>query len=446
MKNNEVEFVPSGLAACFINNIEVRLLAMSLDGIKIRISQKLTRVLCLKICFYQFKNYAYEEVQVEDFSIICEERESFCYKYKILIKDKAYSRRAADIVQDYSTYAVLKNYGYENEFSEHMVSYPAEKDVEFFNIYQEQKKAWMNGFVYPDFTQKFLEDIELAIEINNDYLYEKFIHNSAEEFQKQYLQENYAYDYLWFHKNISRIYIGNEFCHNLFPSYSTLFKLLNKAYNEKLNITVCFTYMTQGCINKYKDILEKVFNWCVINDFKIEIVINDWGMIDLCRGKSHYFQLNLGILLNKRKKDPRYVYKKGYEENKELICENSLNGRDFRLFLKEYKINRYEYESCGYKIKIPEGNHSLHMPFYITNTSQYCTLYAMCRNSNRGKQIFVKECPKYCTDYMFSYPKHLKMVGRYNSLFAFDEIILRDSSILKEYLKKGIDRIVLNYI
>lgn len=113
---------------------------------------------------------------------------------------------------------------------------------------------------------------------------------------------------------------------------------------------------------------------------------------------------------------------------------------------EENKIKRYEYENCGYEISIGEGKHSLQIPYYVTNTSQYCTLYAMCNNLDRGKQELVKSCPKYCRDYVFAYPKHLKMVGKYNSLFAFDDTLLKDINKLEKYISMGIDRIVLNFI
>ena len=164
------------------------------------------------------------------------------------------------------------------------------------------------------------------------------------------------------------------------------------------------------------------------------------------KGKTDIFNFVLGVLLNKRKKDPRYIYKNGYKENKKTMAKNNLNSTRFNNFLKGYNINRYEYEVCGYKIDIAKGNHSLQLPFYQTNTSQYCPLYAMCKNQDRGKQTLVKCCPKYCTDYIFAYPKHLKMVGRYNSLFAFDYTILKNKKLLKEYIREGIDRIVLNFI
>ena len=64
---------------------------------------------------------------------------------------------------------------------------------------------------------------------------------------------------------------------------------------------------------------------------------------------------------------------------------------------------------------------------------------------DRGNQKLVKNCPKYCLDYVFVYPKHLKMVGRYNSLFAFDDTLLKKPKELEEYIKSGIDRIVLNF-
>ena len=131
---------------------------------------------------------------------------------------------------------------------------------------------------------------------------------------------------------------------------------------------------------------------------------------------------------------------------------------------KEYGIARFEWESCGYDMAFPVGKNSLHLPFYQTNTSQYCTLYAKCTTGERGKQKLVKQCPGFCKDYAFLYPDHLKMVGRYNSLFALDSRIFEDdpgfeSGIenevgmktgIKEMVQKwktaGTDRLVVNLL
>ena len=96
-------------------------------------------------------------------------------------------------------------------------------------------------------------------------------------------------------------------------------------------------------------------------------------------------------------------------------------------------------------MKIAVGNHSLHIPFYQTNTSQFCTLYAVCTTNDRGNQNLVKNCSRYCEEYVFLYPKHLKAIGRYNSIFGFDDSILSNTDELNYYLENGIDRIVLNF-
>ena len=127
------------------------------------------------------------------------------------------------------------------------------------------------------------------------------------------------------------------------------------------------------------------------------------------------------------------------------LAENNLNCGFYQDYLKKtFDIQRFEFESCGYKVTIPDGHHSLHLPFFQTNTSQYCTLYAVCRYGDREKQKLPENCPKYCEQKVFLYPKHLKMVGRYNSLFGYDEKILWDEKQLQDYLEQGIDRIVVN--
>ena len=44
------------------------------------------------------------------------------------------------------------------------------------------------------------------------------------------------------------------------------------------------------------------------------------------------------------------------------------------------------------------------------------------------------------------YPKHLKLVGRYNSLFGYDAKILEDPAILEYYLNQGITQLVMNWM
>lgn len=446
MIKEEIESIPSGLVSCIINNKEVTILKMSTESLTIRVLEKIEYIKLLKISFYNFKDYKYKEIEIKNFTINNEDKDEFYYTYDIFIDDKDYVENVKYIFRDYSKYVNLKVFGEENEFSKEMTGYPREKDYEFYEYYNTQKKEWISNLNYKNFNMDVLNSIEMAITLDNDDLYEKYIDNDKESFKEYYFKKNFLENHMLFKKNIERLYIGNEFCHNLFPSINDLIKMLEKAKEESLNVTLCFTYIRECYIQKTKDIIEEVYDWCKINNFKIEIVINDWGMLKLLKSKENYFTLCLGNLLNKRKKDPRYIYKNGYEKNKELLSLNSLNNKKFREFLKDNNIERYEYESCNYKIAIPEGKHSLHFPFYMTNSSQYCPLYAMCTTMNRGNQKLVKVCPKYCREYVFLYPKHLKMIGKYNSLFAFDDTLLKDKDVLEYYINNNINRLVLNFL
>ena len=114
------------------------------------------------------------------------------------------------------------------------------------------------------------------------------------------------------------------------------------------------------------------------------------GLLELLRERKEWKEEKealvpcMGTLLNKRKKDPRMGYKQGETG---YFRENSLNAEFYRTYLRDtFGIRRYEWESCGYRQEFPEGKNSIHVPFYQTNTSQYCTLYAACKNGERGKQ------------------------------------------------------------
>ncbi|MDR3597513.1 hypothetical protein [Clostridium sp.] len=444
MEREEVELLPSGLVSCLLDNREVRILRISPKKLTVRVAEEIEKIDSIKVVFYIFDECRYEEVIIKDFDIIEKRKGEFSLIYVFSIEVLEYLHNVRNVFRNYSKYIMLKAFGDGNEFSKEMVEYPTELDYEFYKYYLEQKKDWMSELNYPDWNESIKDSVELSITLDNDILYKKYMDKDIKAFKNDYLKENFASNHKLFQKDITRLYIGNEFCHNLFPEVKLLKKMMQKAKEEKLSITLCFTYMRDCYIEKTKDVISEIYNWCDENNRSIEIIVNDFGMLKLVEDKTDYFKLSLGVLLNKRKKDPRYIYKKGYTHKS--AAENSLNSSIFNKFLKDCKIERYEYENCGHKISIAEGCHSLHIPFYQTNTSQYCPLYAMCTSMDRGNQKLVTNCPKYCKDYVFAYPKHLKMVGRYNSLFAFDDTLLKNTKELEYYIDNGIDRIVLNFI
>lgn len=445
MNKEEVEILPSGVVTCMLNGREVNIVKVSPEKITIRISEEVKEVKKLLLAFYIFDKCRYEEVAVYDYKVISKIEKEFYYTYTFTVSGDDYRKNVKDVFNRYFKYVMLKNCGEDNEFSREMVDYPAELDYDFYNLYIDQKKDWVSNLNYEEFDERITSFVELAISLDNEDLYNSYLSKDFKTFYKDYLKDNFIENHKLFKEGFSRLYVGNEFCHNLFPRDEVLIKILEKAKKENLKITLCFTYIRDLYIERNKELLDRVYSWARNIDIKIEIVINDWGMIELLNDKLDYLEPTLGILLNKRRKDPRILYKKGVKENKELMSENSTNCLSYTKFLRKNNISRFEYETCGYEIKVPEGKHSLHLPFYQTNTSQFCPLYAMCTFQDRGNQKLVTSCPRYCRDYVFAYPKHLKMVGLYNSLFGFDDTVLKDAEKLKYYIEKGIDRLVLNF-
>ena len=288
------------------------------------------------------------------------------------------------------------------------------------------------------------------MELDRPELYERYLSMKFRDFMDWYWNMNGAKELGKRMTVPERIYVGNAFCHLLFPEKRQLFEIFKKAESEGLAVTVTFSYLREFMLKPVEKLLDELEEWCRNRETFLEIAANDWGLLELLRERKEWKEEKevlvpcMGTLLNKRKKDPRMGYKQGETG---YFRENSLNAEFYRTYLRDtFGIRRYEWESCGYRQQFPEGKNSIHVPFYQTNTSQYCTLYAACKNGERGKQELPESCPGYCREKVFLYPKHLKMVGRYNSLFALDESTVSGMEDTEGWKEKRIDRIVVNLL
>lgn len=479
--------IPFGLLGGFCDHLEIRITGLSEEGFSFRVPEKIEKAACLEICFFDFSADCYRKVQLaeKEREMKLTEETPFFFIYSVWTKNGEYREQVKRLVKGYDHYISLKLTGDDAYLSEKMVGYPTELDEIYAEDFAEQKKEW---FCYNE--DREYPEFDLAITLDRPKLYQAFLEKDWTDFCEDYWEENFLEHHPLHKKKITRIYVGNQFCHNLFPEKKQLFQILDKAAENQLGVTIAFSYIRDNLLEETGELLQKLEAWCQSRDLgmadtvrdadrknaalceesdressqiKLEIIVNDWAMPALLKGKTHLIPV-LGILLNKRRKDVRLPYvtaksrdvlcdtKSGagqestvVENGVDRLAENNLNCGFYQNYLNHtFNIQRYEFESCGYQITIPEGRHSLHLPFFQTNTSQYCTLYAICRYGDRGKQHLPENCPRYCETKVFLYPKHLKMVGRYNSLFGYDDTILWDETLLKQYLENGIDRVVLN--
>lgn len=527
---NGITMIPFGLLSGFMDGKEIRIIELAEEGFRFRLSEKAARPESFLICFYDMEEAEYHEIELRDYIFekykdektqkesyfkvnikenteetevndegMIPEFTEFCTEYIVRVDNEEYRREVRKLQGQYSRYIRLKLEEDDEELARALTGYPEKKTTDYYSMenflksdcelqtkcetkyeitcetkYEEKSAQKL------DQKDGVLNGAEVTLEIDRPELYKEYLSIDVEQFSKQCREWN------WLAKNISkfeklkksqflrpdRIYIGNQFCHLLFPDEKTLFAMMEKAHSESLKITVAFSYIREFMLESVEELVAHLGQWCREKDTSIEILVNDWAMADIVAkqnarlttptistkaiastvfsavsdnavDKKTYLIPCLGVLLNKRKKDPRFPYKKG---NKTLYQQNNLNADFYREYLeKEFGILRYEWESCGYEQKFPQGQNSLHLPYYQTNTSQYCPLYAICTTGNRGAQHLVKECPHYCNTYTLSYPENMNMLGRFNSLFGVDKELLDCPENLKGYIEAGVDRLVVSW-
>lgn len=445
---NGVSMIPFGLLAGFADQNEIRIIELAENGFRFRTakdSETLTgKIKCFRICFYDDEISDYREILLREYQVEKPEEEKFYFTYSVFTKQEDFRKEVQGLLRRYTRYIHLKTEEDDAALAEALTGYPAEKDEIFAKNLTEQKNIWFQDVPETKLAEVLCEAQEFALELDRPELYRMYLEENIQDFMKHYWEQTF----FAFSGEIQecvpdRLYIGNQFCHLLFPEEKTLKFLLDKAYREGLAITIVYTYVRENLLKNTEKMLHMVDNWCEEKQKDVEIVVNDWAVLSMVK-KTPHLKLCMGTLLNKRKKDPRMKYKKGARE---FYSENSLNADFYRDFLREKcGFQRFEWESCGYHQRFPKGKNSLHFPFYQTNTSQYCPLHAICTEGERGKQSFVENCPHFCEKYTLTYPEHLHMIGRYNSLFGLDLETLMHPEILKEKEEAGIDRLVLGVI
>lgn len=461
MMKNGISMIPFGLLSGFMDGKEIRIIELAEEGFRFRLSEKVASPESFLVCFYDMEQADYHEIEIRNYTIeednVSSELVEFCMEYTVLVNSESYRQEVRKLQGQYSRYIRLKLEDDDEELARALTGYPEKKPVNYYSLEERQNYS-----------------LETAIEIDRPELYREYLQNDI----KQLIEQCYEWKRITGNQldsnkqndspdnksnighglNLNRIYIGNQFCHLLFPDEKELFMMLEKAYKESLGITIAFSYIREFMLKPIEELINRLAQWCKEKDTCIEIVINDWAMADIIAKQNaelaikkseainemrQYLIPCLGILLNKRKKDPRFPYKKG---DKSLYSQNNLNADFYRKYLQsEFGIQRYEWESCGYEQEFPQGKNSLHLPYYQTNTSQYCPLYAICTTGNRGIQYLVKECSHYCSIYRLSYPKHLNITGRFNSLFGIDKELLNHPEKIKAYANAGIDRLVIGW-
>lgn len=353
----------------FGQRLEVRILELEEDRAVFRTADRIGTVSRLEVYFYDDRAGQYDGIVLEYPAVteILPKREDdparqFYSAYEVRIADESYKRAVQKLYVAYDHYIQRKLAGDDAALSEDYTGYPAKLDDVITTDFAGQRAEWFGDIDTDAVEASGLllalreHQAELAVELDRPELYEQYRKEAAAVFYENYWKEHGLSRHPLAQYLPGRLYIGNQFCPHLLPDWEKLKELFDKAKREHLKITLVFSYLREERIADTRKLLDQIAAWCDRAQTRIEIVAGDWGMLSLICERGTWFEPVFGVLLNKRRKDPRVRYKIGVYGVNEPPADNALNSSFYREYLKKtYGITRFEQESCGYCIQYRKG-------------------------------------------------------------------------------------------
>lgn len=260
----------------------------------------------------------------------------------------------------------------------------------------------------------------------------------------------------------NRLYFGNEFCEKLSPHLNELKQVIRYCDKNKLNFSLVTPYVTNTGLEN----LEKLFLWLQNNKINCEVIINDYGVLNLINEKYQILLPVLGRLLTKQKRDPRILRLIESEPKKcnlfknnnvyyiilpkkipaaliSYFKETNINVPIIQSFLSRCRIKRVEIDNLlqGINLGIPKNSLSvsLYVPYGYITTTRLCSANPF-RNAKRFS-CRISFCRKECGGYILELRSQYMPIIIYkkgNTMFFKNKKVL----IQKELTEKGINRLV----
>jgi len=241
--------------------------------------------------------------------------------------------------------------------------------------------------------------------------------------------------------DFARLYFGAEFCERLLPSREDIEAVIGFARERGL----AFTCMAPFVTNRGLDHLESLLAVVARSLPAAEVVVNDWGVLQLLRSEYPEFKPVLGRLLNKSKRGPRImnILKQIPAETREYFQGSNLDVPSAVRFLRQQGIERVEFDNLLQGIALdgsdPAMHKSLYLPFAFVSATRFC-LAANCDDPDKMDAIGVFPCARECLKYSFNLYNPvmtLPLIRRGNAVFFVNE------NIPDVVSRQQVDRIVV---
>lgn len=218
---NGVSMIPFGLLAGFVDQNEIRIIELAENGFRFRMAKNqknIENTESFRICFYDEKISDYREIILQKFHIEKPEEEKFYFTYSVFTEQEDFRKEVQGLLRRYTRYIHLKTEEDDAALAEALIGYPAEKDEIFAKNLTEQKNIWFQDVPETKLAEVLCEAQEFALEIDRPELYRMYLEENIQDFMKHYWEQTF----FAFSGEIQecvpdRLYIGNQFCHLLFP-------------------------------------------------------------------------------------------------------------------------------------------------------------------------------------------------------------------------------------
>jgi hypothetical protein len=243
--------------------------------------------------------------------------------------------------------------------------------------------------------------------------------------QALYITRTQQLEYL--REGFTRIYFGAEFCERLIPSLDDIVQIASFAQKQALALTLMTPYVTDTGL----DHLVLLFDAVREKGMPVEVVFNDWGVLDLlCKDYPDFVPV-MGRLLNKTKRGPRIM---NIVDKLPGICRNYYESSVLSVdaacdFLKQRSVYRVECDNQLQGLRLENTDQairkSLYIPYVFVSTTRFC-LTAGCDDTERTDYVGVDTCARQCRDYMFQLDNQVMRVPllrKGNAMFYINENI-----------------------
>lgn len=266
---------------------------------------------------------------------------------------------------------------------------------------------------------------------------------------KNYMYKQYGLNY---EGNIEGIYFGQETCENLIPSLKHLQEAVEFCRKNEYQ----FTFVTPYTGPKGIERLRKLFDFLNTEAKECEVVVNDFGVLQLLITEFKNLIPVMGRLLNKMKRDPRFSLsgydiantdikniKKVEENQEEAIKASAYELSIYQEFLRENGIERVGIDALSQyldskTIKKWGFPVDLYWPWTYVTSSRSCVTAA---HTQPGKESHPTDepCRFQCRKYDFTFRSDKKMLP---TVFRGNAVWMSTRTLSEDYFNQGFERLV----